>query len=108
MQQPPPSPPLDIGYAPFRAVGLGKALAGALALGVLVCGFLFWLIYFKAGSPQQSDLIARLPAVNAALNSLSAAFLVTGYLAVRRGQWRRHMRWMFAALATSSLFFISY
>ena len=108
MQQTPSPSPLEIGYAPFRAVGLGKALVGALALGVLVCGFLFWLIYFKAGSPRQSDLIARLPAVNATLNSLSAAFLVTGYVAVRRGDWRRHVRWMFAALATSSLFLISY
>jgi putative membrane protein len=102
--------PSEVGYAPFRAVGLGKALAGALALGVLVCGFLFWLIYFKAGSPQQSGVIARLPAVNATLNSLSAAFLVAGYLAIRRGRdnWRPHMRWMFAALATSCLFFVSY
>jgi putative membrane protein len=108
MQQTPPPSPLEIGYAPFRAVSLGKALAGALALGVIVCGFLFWLIYFKNGSPRQSALIATLPAVNATLNSLSAAFLVTGYRAVRRGQWRRHMRWMFAALATSSLFFVSY
>jgi putative membrane protein len=108
MQQTPSPSPLEIGYAPFRAVGIGKALAGALALGVLVCGFLFWLIYFKAGSPQQSATIARLPAVNATLNSLSAAFLVTGYRAVRRGDWRRHMRWMFAALAASSLFFVSY
>jgi putative membrane protein len=103
-----PSSPLEIGYAPFRAVGLGKALAGALALSVLVCGFLFWLIYFKAGSPQQSALIGALPAVNASLNSLSAAFLVTGYLQVRRGNWRSHMRWMFAALTASALFFVSY
>jgi len=56
MHHTPPPAPLDIGYASFRAVGLGKALAGALALGALVCGFLFWLIYFKAGSPQQSSV----------------------------------------------------
>ena len=108
MQHTPPPAPLDIGYAPFRAVGLGKALAGALALGALVCGLLFWLIYFKAGSPQQSSVIGRLPAVNATLNSLSATFLVTGYIQIRAGDWRAHMRWMFAALATSALFFVSY
>jgi putative membrane protein len=103
-----PSPPLPAGYAPFRAVSLSKALAGALALGVIVCGFLFWLIYFKGGAAQHSRLIAGLPAVNAALNSLSAIFLVAGYVAIRRGDWRRHMRWMFAALAASALFLVSY
>ena len=105
MQQ---TPQLGIDYAPFRAVSLTEALATALALSALICGFLFWLIYFKAGSAQQSALIARLPAVNASLNSLSAAFLVTGYIEIRRGNWRSHMRWMFAALATSALFFVSY
>lgn len=100
--------PAPIDFAPFRGVSLTKALAGALALSALVCGFLFWLIYFKDGSAGHSSVIARLPAVNASLNSLSAAFLVAGYVAVRRGQWRRHMRWMFAALATSALFFVSY
>ena len=61
-----------------------------------------------AGSPQQSSVIGRLPAVNATLNSLSATFLVTGYIQIRAGNWRAHMRWMFAALATSALFFVSY
>ena len=103
-----PSPPIEIGFAPFRAVSLLKALAGALALGVAVCAFLVWLVYFKAGSPQQSALVSALPAVNASFNSLSAAFLVTGYLQVRRGNWRSHMRWMFAALTTSALFFVGY
>src|SRR5215213_2449473 len=99
---------MDVGFAPFRSVSIAKALAGALALGVAVCAFLVWLVYFKSGSAQQSALIARLPAVNASLNSLSAAFLVAGYVAIRRGNWRNHMRWMFAALATSALFFVSY
>ena len=101
------SPPL-VDFAPFRSVGLAKALAVTLALSVAVCGFLVWLVYYKAGSPQQSAVIARLPALNAALNSLSAAFLVAGYVAIRRGDWRRHMRWMFAALGASALFFVSY
>ena len=102
------TPPVPTGYAPLRAVSVTKALAGALGLGVLVCGFLFWLIYFKGGGARQSALVARLPAVNASLNSLSAAFLVAGYVAIRRGDWRRHMKWMFAALAASALFFVSY
>src|SRR5512138_3306939 len=102
------SPPLEIGYAPFRTVSVVKALAGALAFGAAVCGFLVWLVYVKAGSPQQSALVSALPAVNASFNSLSAAFLVTGYVQVRRGNWRAHMRWMLAALTASALFFVGY
>ena len=101
-----PSLPLD--FAPLRSVGLAKALAVTLALSVLVCGFLVWLVYFKAGSPQQSAVIDRLPALNATFNTLSASFLIAGYAAIRRGDWRRHMRWMFAALGASALFFVSY
>jgi putative membrane protein len=52
--------------------------------------------------------IADLPAVNAALNSLSALLLATGYLFIRRGQWRAHMRVMIAALVSSTLFLASY
>jgi putative membrane protein len=102
------STPVEIGFSPLRSVGLLKALAGALALGAAVCGFLVWLVYFKAGSPRQSALVSTLPAVNAAFNSLSATFLVTGYVQIRRGNWRAHMRWMFAALASSALFFVGY
>lgn len=49
-----------------------------------------------------------LPALNAVLNSLSALCLTSGYLAIRRGRWRLHMRLMLAALAFSVLFLVSY
>jgi len=52
--------------------------------------------------------IADLPAVNAALNSISAVLLATGYLLIRRRRWRAHMRVMIAALASSTLFLDSY
>src|SRR5688572_4567105 len=100
------SPPIN--FAPFRSVSLPAALAGALALGTLVTAFLVWLVYFNEGSPRESAVVGSLPAVNASLNSLSAAFLVAGYVAVRRGNWRRHVRLMFAALGTSALFLVSY
>ena len=105
MQQ---TPSLPIDFAPFRSVSVLKALVWSLGLGALVCGFLVWLVYFKGASAERSALVAKLPAVNASLNGLSATFLVTGYVAIRRGNWRRHMRWMFAALATSALFFVGY
>lgn len=52
--------------------------------------------------------IADLPAVNATLNALSAIFLTTGYVLIRRGRRKLHEQCMLAALTTSALFLISY
>ncbi len=49
-----------------------------------------------------------LPAVNASLNGLAAAFLVAGYICIRTGRDRAHKWCMLSALATSALFLISY
>jgi putative membrane protein len=51
---------------------------------------------------------AYLPTLNAILNSLSALFLVLGFLQIRRGRAEAHRNWMAAALATSTLFLLSY
>ena len=53
-------------------------------------------------------LIAALPFANAGLNSLSTGFLIAGFIAIRNRQYTRHMKLMFAALASSTLFFICY
>lgn len=72
-------------------------------------GFLFWLLYFRTGSgTPPSPALRHLPAVNAALNGLSSVLLVCGYIAVRRGAYRRHMWFMLGALATSTVFFAGY
>ena len=52
--------------------------------------------------------IQDLPAVNAALNATAGAFISVGYLFIRRGNQTAHKRCMIAALATSTLFLISY
>ena len=52
--------------------------------------------------------IQDLPAVNASLNALAAVFLTAGYLFIRAGRRRAHERCMLAALATSTLFLVSY
>ncbi len=49
-----------------------------------------------------------LPALNASLNAVSGLLLVVGYFLIRRGQVQRHRLCMLAAVATSSLFLISY
>ncbi|MBI4480671.1 MAG: DUF420 domain-containing protein [Acidobacteria bacterium] len=52
--------------------------------------------------------IELLPTFNAALNSLSAMFLVTGYLCIRRKKIAAHKASMISAVITSLLFLISY
>ena len=51
---------------------------------------------------------ADLPTLNACLNTLSAAFLILGFVRIKGGDQRGHKRAMVAALATSALFLCSY
>ena len=52
--------------------------------------------------------ISDLPALNATLNGLAALFLVTGFVMIKRRRMDLHKRCMLGALATSTLFLISY
>jgi uncharacterized membrane protein YozB (DUF420 family) len=49
-----------------------------------------------------------LPTLNALLNTSSALLLVLGFAAIRAGRREAHRRFMLAAVATSSLFLVSY
>jgi uncharacterized membrane protein YozB (DUF420 family) len=48
------------------------------------------------------------PTLNAALNFLSAVFLLVAYRAIRRLEIEKHRRWMLAAATTSAVFLASY
>jgi putative membrane protein len=50
----------------------------------------------------------QLPHINAVLNTLSALFLVTGFLFIRRRRITAHRAMMTGALLSSALFLISY
>ena len=52
--------------------------------------------------------VTDLPALNATLNAISFVFLVTGYVCIRAGHWRKHRACMIAALVMSGLFLTSY
>lgn len=52
--------------------------------------------------------VAQLPSVNAALNSLSAAFLILGFLFIKSKKIKAHKACMLSAFSSSSLFLISY
>ena len=49
-----------------------------------------------------------LPPVHSSLNALAAVFLVAALYYIRRGQVERHRRAIYAALACSALFLLSY
>jgi len=55
-----------------------------------------------------TEILPYLPATNATLNSLSAIFLLMGYRLIKRKQIEAHRKCMIAALATSTLFLVSY
>ena len=99
---------LQVQIPALRSLAAGKAIAAIAALSVAVVAFLVWLIYFKPAAGEPSSLIRVLPALNAALNGTSAVLLVAAYVAVRRRNYNRHMTLIFAALVSSTLFFISY
>ncbi len=55
-----------------------------------------------------TSFVDLLPTLNATLNALSAAFLVTGYRAIRAGKVEIHWRCMIAAAVTSAIFLAFY
>jgi len=52
--------------------------------------------------------VSDLPALNATLNSLASAFLLIGFIFIRRKMIRQHRAMMLAAFVTSGLFLVSY
>lgn len=52
--------------------------------------------------------ISNLPAVNATLNGISAVLLISGFIAIRKGNRRAHRTLMLSALGVSILFLVSY
>jgi uncharacterized membrane protein YozB (DUF420 family) len=52
--------------------------------------------------------VRDLPAINASLNALSAAFLLAGWLFIRAGRRRAHARCMLSAVASSAAFLACY
>jgi uncharacterized membrane protein YozB (DUF420 family) len=52
--------------------------------------------------------VRDLPTLNAVLNATSALLLLAGWLLIRRGRIEAHRRAMLAAVASSTLFLVSY
>lgn len=80
----------------------------AAALTVGVVAFLGWLLLLRQPAPGGTVDVRFLPSVNAGLNALASCFLVSGFVAIRRGRRSVHKYLMLCALATTTLFLISY
>lgn len=82
---------------------------GLIALAsTFVIGFLFWLIYFKDAETQTMGWVEYLPALNAFLNTVTATFLVSGYIFIKKNNIEKHKWMMLLATMTSALFLMSY
>jgi putative membrane protein len=93
----------DRAHAPSdRVFLLLNALVSVLAVAVIG-----WILVVRepAGDPHA---LAFMPAVNATLNALATAFLLAGYLAIRRQNRTLHRALMLSALGASTLFLVGY
>lgn len=99
----------ELTIAALKEISFKKAIILILGLSTAAFLFLIWLIYFKGAVGYGEDsFISQLPALNAFFNSLSTAFLVYGFICIRRKEYQKHMRSMLAAFVSSTLFLVSY
>jgi putative membrane protein len=70
--------------------------------------FLAWLVYFHPPTDAAGAHLEFLPALDAVLNALCAAFLLLGFRYIRRREITRHRNSMFAAFVVSSAFLVAY
>lgn len=78
-----------------------------LVFSAAAVAFLFWIIYLRKGVGEPSSL-AFLPAVNAALNATTTAFLLRGWFAIRSGNRQLHAFCQKTAFVFSALFLVCY
>jgi len=84
------------------------AIAAILVISAAATAFLFWLIYVHPAADSASVRFAFLPALNAALNGLSATALLIGYTFIRARRVEAHRAAMLTAFGFSTLFLVGY
>lgn len=92
----------------IRQLSVPRAIGTILLISLASFLFLIYLIYFRGGQESEASWVQHLPSLNALLNSVSTVLIISGYIAVRRGNYLRHMKLMLSAFITSALFLISY
>jgi len=79
-----------------------------LALSAAAFAFLLWILFFRAGSDPNPEALSFLPPLNALLNALAATCIVSGFIAIKRGNRELHMKLMITAVCLSIVFLASY
>lgn len=92
----------------IKNISVPKAIGVILFISLVSFLFLIWLIYFRDIEDSSAGWVGQLPALNALLNSTSTVLIVSGYLAIRKRQYVKHMKLMLTAFVTSFLFLVSY
>lgn len=82
---------------------LGIAVVSAAAVGLLA-----WILILRDPPAGDAAALAFMPAVNAAMNALSASCLVMGFIAIRNKKIPLHRGLMLSALGFSALFLVGY
>src|SRR5262245_55171496 len=82
------------------------AVIGLLTLAVV--GLVGALMTGDGGARPATLDVTALPLLNACLNTLSAGFLVAGWIFIRRRQIAAHVTCMLSAFVVSALFLLSY
>ena len=87
---------------------LGSIVSLIVAISAVACIFLCWLVYYHQPTDAAGNRLVFLPALNAALNALSAVALVIGFCYIRAGRVAPHRASMVTAFVFSSLFLVCY
>lgn len=89
-------------------LSVGKAIAAILVVSALALLLLVWILYLKPPSADPGSWVYSLPGVNATFNSISTVLILLGFMAIKKRDFRQHMRYMLGAFVASALFLVSY
>jgi putative membrane protein len=99
---------MPVQLAALKAIRPKQGVALVLIVSAAAFALLLFVIYGHGRAESAPTWVSWLPALNALLNATSAVFLVLAGLAIRRRAVADHARRMLGALASSSLFLVSY
>jgi putative membrane protein len=100
--------PMPVQLASLKSVSPKSAVTTILAVSLAAFALLVVVIYGHGRATSAPEWVSWLPACNAFLNATSAVFIVLAYFAIKRRRVALHARHMLVALASSSLFLVSY
>lgn len=92
----------------LKEISIPKAIGTILLISAAAFLFLIWMLYFKETAESSANWVNQLPALNAFLNSISTVLILSGFAAIKKRNYKLHMKLMLSAFVTSSLFLISY